>query len=292
MIQVVVLLHGIVLVRDLGKRHANHPAGLDAESVIGPIEPCEFALVENDLKINAPIPFIQLRSEWTKNGKNEVLPLHTALVIWLRGQITGDANRLVFDSIPDMKTVAKDLAAAGVATYTDDPKMGVAVGKGKYINIADGRGRRADFHALRHSFKCSLERARASHTTCKALMRHADSDITDGYSHARLGELAEAVERLKFSPDVWAEAAARTGTYDSASELRVGHGAGHRQHTSEHLAAQSGAAQEVAGDRARESKPSANSFMFRAFGTFAQMLLKVRDDSDKVSVPWPSTQVD
>jgi integrase len=133
-----------------------------------------------DLHLDAPKPFIKLREEQTKNGKSDVLPLHPYLVKMLNGR-TGAADARVVSSVPDMKTVTKDLLRANV----------------ELVNKA---GRRADYHALRHTFCTNLDRTGCSFTTKRALMRHADSGVTEGYSHARIGELAAAIDRLPSPP--------------------------------------------------------------------------------------------
>ena len=129
-----------------------------------------------DLRLDGPTPFIQLRAEQTKNGKDDVLPLHPYLVSLIAGR-TGEATGHVVLSVPDMKTVLKDLTKAK-------------------IDLADKNGRRADYHALRHTFCTNLDRTGCSFTTKRVLMRHADSGVTEGYSHSRLAELQSAIERL------------------------------------------------------------------------------------------------
>jgi integrase len=151
-----------------------------------------------DLRLNAPRPFIQLRPEQTKNGKADVLPLHPYLLSHLERRMQGMPETAVVSTVPDMKTMAKDLARAGIA-------------------LADAHGRRADFHALRHTFCTNLDHTGCSFTTKRALMRHADSGVTEGYSHARLDELYAAIERL-LSPDGTDETRAiMSGTYDGQS---------------------------------------------------------------------------
>lgn len=129
-----------------------------------------------DLKLDAPLPYIQLRNEQTKNGEADVVPLHPYLLTLIAGR-TGEASACVLSSVPDIKTVKKDLIKAGVV-------------------FVDAHGLRADFHALRHTFCTNLDRTGCSFTTKRALMRHRDSGVTEGYSHARMEELQTAIERL------------------------------------------------------------------------------------------------
>ena len=155
-----------------------------------------------DLRMNATVPFMQLREEQTKNGKADALPLHPYLAALLRDRGPGDDDDRIVPTVPDVKTLKKDLARVG-------------------IDFLDGKGRRADFHAFRHTLATMLSVTGASETNKRALMRHADESVTDGYSHARLGELADSLSRLP-SPLDLADAVSveRTGT-DDASRANV-----------------------------------------------------------------------
>src|SRR5205823_2545623 len=98
----------------------------------------------------------------------------------------------VLRSVPDLKTLVKDWARAGVA-------------------FADDKGRRLDYHALRHTFQTNLDKTGCSRATKKRLMRHAAGDVTDGYAHAELAEMFAALKRLG-SPKTWPAAkAVKTG---------------------------------------------------------------------------------
>jgi hypothetical protein len=79
--------------------------------------------------------------------------------------------------VPDIKTLKKDWKRAGV-------------------EFANDAGLRLDYHALRHTFSSALDRAGASRTTKKRLMRHLSGDVTDGYSHAELAEMAAVLNRI------------------------------------------------------------------------------------------------
>jgi integrase len=227
------------------------------------------ALTEGDLRLNAPIPFIQLRGEWTKNDKNDVLPLHPRIAGWLRTVVKGDPESKVFPTIPDMKTMKKDLIQAGV-------------------EFTDKRGRRSDFHSLRHTFSTNLDRTGCSHNTKKSLLRHADTDLSDGYTHSRLAELLEAIKRLPF-PDVQIEAqAVKTGTDDATDAARRSY-TGHSALTTQLLAA--------LGCTSDQSMPSCG-FPAENSQLFASPHDVARPDLIQVPTPAilaemrPSTQVD
>ena len=127
-----------------------------------------------DLRLHATVPFIQLREEQTKNAKADALPLHPYLLALLAALPAGDDDDRVVQTVPDVKTVKKDLARVGIA-------------------FTDARGRRADFHALRHTMSTLLCEAGCSDVVRKALTRHADTTVNDGYTHARLRDMADAL---------------------------------------------------------------------------------------------------
>ena len=147
-----------------------------------------------DLRLHATIPFIQLREEQTKNGKADALPIHPYLLRRLSDLPPGGPEDRVIGTVPDVKTLKKDLGRAG-------------------IPFADGRGRRADFHALRHTLSTLLAEAGCSDVARKALTRHADTTVNDGYTHARLSEMLDALRRLPCPPEASeAECVRLTGT--------------------------------------------------------------------------------
>ena len=89
------------------------------------------ALRWEDVRLNAPHPFIQLRAEVTKSKRADGLPLRADLADLLR-KAKGDADEsaAVVKALPRIPTHKSYLAAAG-------------------IPFVDDRGRRADLHALR-----------------------------------------------------------------------------------------------------------------------------------------------
>jgi integrase len=136
-----------------------------------------------DVKLNAPMPFIQLRAETTKAKRADVLPVRGDLAKLLtesRGD-AGDDDRIC-RSIPSMETHRRYLDKAGIA-YLDD------------------RGRRADFHSLRHSYGSLLAKSGVAPRVAMALMRHTDMRLTmNVYTDPRIFDLAGAVEKLPTLP--------------------------------------------------------------------------------------------
>ncbi len=156
------------------------------------------------VNLSAPIPFLGLERKQGDDDTRDYVPIHPYVLTLIVKLTSGDAGVRVLPSVPDMKTVAKDLLTAGIAKEATQDELGVSA-KGQRINIADARGRRLDFHALRHTFSTMLDHAGCSRATKKKLMRHANEDVTDGYAHAELGEMLAAMVRIP-SPLTWGKA--------------------------------------------------------------------------------------
>jgi integrase len=132
-----------------------------------------------DVKLNAPMPHIQLRAETTKGKRADALPLRQDLAELLR-TARGDAEDgdRVFRTLPSMDSHKRYLIKANIG-YTDD------------------RGRRADFHALRHTYGSLLAKAGVAPRVAMTLMRHTDMRLTmNVYTDPRIFDLAGAVEKL------------------------------------------------------------------------------------------------
>jgi integrase len=155
------------------------------------------ALRWSDVRLNAPHPFIQLRAADTKSDRDDVIPL-AAHLAELLAKAKGDADEgdRVVKKLPRIPTHKKYLKAAGIPWL-------------------DGAGRRADLHALRHSFGTMLSKSGVSPREVMELMRHTDIRLTmKVYTDPRVFDLSGAVEKLPLnftaSPD--AQPALATGT--------------------------------------------------------------------------------
>jgi integrase len=133
-------------------------------------------------------PFLSLRPVTTKASRDETIPLKQgladALLAWRTGNPAAKPTDRVFDRIPGVETLKKDLEAAGIA-------------------YEDASGRVVDFHALRHTFGTLLSRSGVMPRAAQALMRHSSLDLTmNTYTDPRLLDLTGAVEKL---PDLYLE---------------------------------------------------------------------------------------
>jgi integrase len=148
-------------------------------------------LTWGDLSLNSPIPFVRLRKKQGDADVFDFIPLHPYVVKLLRERTPGMPGTPVC-TVPDVKTLKKDLKRAG-------------------ISLEDERGR-LDFHGLRHTFSTNLDRTGCSRATRKKLKRHANEDVTDGYGHAELAEMLAALNRLPSPLTPQAQRALLTGT--------------------------------------------------------------------------------
>jgi integrase len=137
------------------------------------------ALTWGDVHLTAIQPHIVLRASTTKSGREATLPLRADIAAELKTirRKASDADR-VFPSLPSMDQHKEYLDAAR-------------------IPFADSGGRRADFHALRHTFGTLLSRSGVAPRVAQELMRHSDIKLTmKTYTDARLFDPAGAVAKL------------------------------------------------------------------------------------------------
>lgn len=119
-------------------------------------------LAWGDLRMRSTKPYIQLRGETTKAGRDDRLPLPVLLVEELRKMKpagASDAAR-VFPVVPGIEIWKADLELAGIP-YLDD------------------MGRQADFHAgTRKTLATRMHRNNVPLAVAMRMMRHTDSRLT------------------------------------------------------------------------------------------------------------------
>ena len=121
------------------------------------------ALQWGDVHLDAPKPFLRVRAATAKNRKEQIVPLHADLVAELRGiapVVFPGGSEVVFARIPSIEVFRSDLKKAG-------------------IPFVDDRGRRADFHALRHTLGTNLGLAGVASRVAQEVMRHSDPKLTN-----------------------------------------------------------------------------------------------------------------
>ena len=138
------------------------------------------ALQKGDCSLYGDNAFLKVRASTTKNSKAATIWLNDELAAELKKVVKpgADLNEPVFERIPDMDQFRKDLVAAGIP-YTD------------------GQGRRADFHALRHTLATNLARCGVLPRVAMEFMRHSEMRLTNKtYTDVAHLPLAEAAEML------------------------------------------------------------------------------------------------
>lgn len=116
-----------------------------------------------DVELAQAQPFVRVRASTTKNRRRAILPLVGELVMELRAiQPEGvDGGSAVFcGRMPRRETVKKDFERAGIVWE-------------------DSENRRADFHALRHTFITNMGRAGVGGRIAMEAARHSDQRLTD-----------------------------------------------------------------------------------------------------------------
>ncbi len=229
----------------------------------------------DDLRLNAPQPFIQLRPEQIKSGDAEQVPLHSDLLAKLNAMIPGMPGAKVFKSIPDVATLRKDLTAAKVA-------------------FIDEHGLRADIHAMRHTFCTMVCRSEPNMKKAQQLTRHRDLRVLANiYAHMGLADTSESMAKVQMRQPVSAVAA--TGT-DGKTTANRGTLMGQGKFPAGHLAASAG----TAAATGMLEKPllgmTAIPLETQGFGTSGHTAslpdLKDLLVADNLAFPRPSTQVD
>jgi integrase len=151
----------------------------------------------SDFQLDGPLPTVTVRAAYSKNRREDPLPLRPDTVRTLRSHLADrHPTALAFGLHRVERTaqlVRKDLEAAGFDYETD---AGVA-----------------DFHALRHTFLTNLARAGVHPKTAQTLARHSTISLTlDRYTHTLLGDEAHAVSLLPDLNETDSSPLAATGT--------------------------------------------------------------------------------
>lgn len=138
-------------------------------------------LLWDDVHLESPKPFVDVPASTAKNGKRAFLPLTDELADALR-KLKPDGvspSRRVFHRlVPRMDTFKRDLGKVG-------------------IPFEDRQGRRADFHALRHTCATNLHRGKVGARIAMSFMRHSDMKLTaTTYTDAGALPVMEAADHL------------------------------------------------------------------------------------------------
>jgi integrase len=134
-----------------------------------------------DLELESSTPHVKIRASTTKNHDKACLPLKAELVkrlLKMRPTPFDPTQRVFFGRMPRMSTFKKDLQVAK-------------------IPFLDIRGRRADFHSLRHTLATNLSKADVPLAVEMKIMRHSDPRLSlDRYTDKALLPTAQAIQQL------------------------------------------------------------------------------------------------
>ena len=137
------------------------------------------ALQKGDCFLYGDNPYLKVRASTTKNNKAATIWLNEEVAAELKTLVAAraDLDEAVFEAIPDMDQFRKDLAAAGIPFEV--------------------QGRRADFHALRHTLATNLACCGVLPRVAMEFMRHSEMRLTNKtYTDVAHLSLAEAADML------------------------------------------------------------------------------------------------
>ncbi len=159
-------------------------------------------LQKGDVFLYGDNPCLKVRGSTTKNDKGATIWLNDEVATELKTLVAlgAVANEPVFANIPDMDRFRKDLESAK-------------------IPFVDEQGRRADFHALRHTLATNLACCGVLPRVAMEFMRHSEMRLTNKtYTDVTCLPLAEAAEML---PQFLQKKGTQKGTCepDAASHL-------------------------------------------------------------------------
>ena len=131
----------------------------------------------DDLHLDAEQPFVNVRPSTTKNHKQAIIALHADVVEELR-KLPLSPGKVFANGLPKIETFKRDLRRAG-------------------IDFIDAKGRRADFHSLRHTLGTNLALAGIAPRVAMEAMRHSDIRLTTKtYTDTGLLPVADALAKL------------------------------------------------------------------------------------------------
>jgi len=201
------------------------------------------SLTVGSFKLAGDSPTVTVAAAYSKHRREDVLPIRPDLAAVLREHFAGKSSVAVAFRMPEPSAVSRmlraDLGAARTAWIEQargNPAEHERRKDSDFLSYADAAGRKADFHALRHTFISNLARGGVHPKIAQQLARHSTITLTmDRYSHTVMGELQDALRALpgldSVPPEITRQRAARRGggascetdlpherTHDPASE--------------------------------------------------------------------------
>jgi len=182
------------------------------------------SLTRESFHLAGQAPVVAVDAAYTKNSKDDVLPLREATVAMLRDALsaTPAGGRLfTFHKFPQYaKMLQRDLADARgkwLEDAGDDEAERERREGTDFLLDVDSSGRVLDFHSLRHTTGTLLASAGVHPRVAQSLLRHSTAELTLSiYTHPYADQRADAVNLL---PDFAAPA-------EAEAEGKVAEGAG------------------------------------------------------------------
>jgi len=162
------------------------------------------SLTRESFHLAGEAPTVAVDAAYTKNSKDDMLPLREATVALLREALaaTPAGGRLfTFHKFPQYaKMLQRDLAdarAKWLEEAADDEAERERREGTDFLLDVDSTGRVLDFHSLRHSFASLLASGNVHPRVAQSLLRHSDINLTMSvYTHPYAEQRADAVDKL------------------------------------------------------------------------------------------------
>ena len=167
------------------------------------------SLTLRSLDLDAEYPSVMVLAAYSKNGRDDELPLHPMVVDelreWLAPQRLTPTQPLFHlksaggELRDTAKMMQRDLAVARQKwiNETEDPVEQERRGESDFLRYQDSAGLFADFHSNRHTFITNLAKAEVSPKMTQTLARHSTINLTmNTYTHVNMEEKSLAVGRL------------------------------------------------------------------------------------------------
>jgi len=151
------------------------------------------SLTSRSFDLDSDTPSVRVQAAYSKNGRTDETPLHSAVVERLRAWLSTKGNLDADAPLFPLRTPGGHWRKTHKMMKLDLERAG--------IPYQDEDGLFADFHSNRDTFITNLGRARVPLVTAQKLARHHDPKLTSNvYTHLGLSDKASAIESLPTPP--------------------------------------------------------------------------------------------
>ena len=170
------------------------------------------SLTIRSFDLSSQSPVVRVQAAYSKNGRADEIPLHTAVVerlrAWLKtkGEIEPGVPLIRLQTSggywrKPSKMMKHDLSVAREAWIeeAESEREKRRRAKSSFLKYQDDDGLFADFHSNRHTFISNLGRAGVPLATAQKLARHSTPTLTSNvYTHLELSDKAAAIGQLPY----------------------------------------------------------------------------------------------